>query len=160
MNRDEIIEAIGRNLFVQAYADFIEREFEGDEEVEDITDLPRPGPGEDWSDFAPETPAAASATALKAAESIERLNGCDLEALYSRATAACRAEPRGCEARTHTPEGFGSDLGMMLTGTGVSWFDDHANFPLKVPHVELHIFSLADLTAGEGDAGEVDERFF
>ena len=157
--RAQIMDAIARNLFVQAYADFLEREAEGDETTEDLTDLPRPGCGEDWDDFAPETSEAARGMARTAAASIERLNGCDLAVLFVRATEACEAHPGVCKSRTHTTEGFGSYLGMMVTGTGVSWFDDHAMFPLKVPDVEFHIFSRDELTAEAGELGRVDERF-
>jgi hypothetical protein len=157
--RDEIIGAIARNLFVQAYADFTQREPDGDDVREDLSDLPRPSAGEDWDDHAPETSEAARATARKAAESIERLSDCDLAELFVRATEACETPPGVCKSRTHTAEGLGSYFAMMLTGTGVSWFDDHARFPLMMPSVELHIFSRDELTAEAGDFGQVDERF-
>lgn len=150
---DKIIEAIARNLFVQAYANFIE----DDARTEDVSDLDRPGPGGDWYDHAPETSPAALECARKAAESIERLNGTSLEALFAQATEACKAGRR-CQKRTHTPEGFGSALGFILTGTGVSWYDDHEEFPLKIPSVEFHIFSRDGLTA-ESFSDTVDERF-
>jgi hypothetical protein len=156
---DEIIGAIARNLFVQAYADFIQYEPDGDDDREDLSDLPRPRAGEDWWDHAPETSGAAKATARQVAESIERLNGGDLADLFVRATEACETPPCVCKSRTHTAEGFGSYFAMMLTGTGVSWFDDHARFPLMMPSVEFHIFSRDELTAEAGDFGQVDERF-
>lgn len=33
-------------------------------------------------------------------------------------------------------EEFGNNLAWMAMGHGVSWFDDHEDFPLEVPHVE------------------------
>lgn len=39
------------------------------------------------------------------------------------------------------PDEFGSDLAMMGLGTGVSWFDDHANFELKMPRGEVTLVS-------------------
>ena len=34
---------------------------------------------------------------------------------------------------------FGHDLAMQAMGHGVSWFDDHHKFPLKVPHTEFYL---------------------
>lgn len=39
---------------------------------------------------------------------------------------------------------FGHCLAMMVTGTGVSWFDDHAKFDLRKPLVEWNFASVAD----------------
>src|SRR5690242_5832751 len=160
--REEIIEAMARTLFVLAYADFIERSEDDDNEEsdEDLSGLPRARGGEDWCDVAPATSGAALATAERAVMALERLNGCSLETIFARATAACvGATPRKCRSR-HDPEHFGSDLGMMLAQTGVSWFDDHAMFPLRVPSVEFHILCRADLTAAEDEQlATIDERF-
>lgn len=155
--RETIVKAIARSLFVQAYADYVERESNDGEEADDVSDLPRPGAGGDWKDYAPETSGAALATAEKAAASIERLNGVDLGVIFERAGMECALGR--CQRRRHTPEDFGSDLGMMLTGSGASWFDDHARFPLKVPSVSFYIFGRSDLTAGEEQAATVNERF-
>lgn len=156
--REEIIEAMARTLFVLAYADFVEDD-ERRDESEDLSDLPRARGGEDWCDVAPATSGAALATAERAVMALERLNGCSLETIFARATAACvGATPRKCHR--HDPEHFGSDLGMMLAQTGVSWFDDHAMFPLRVPSVEFHILCRADLIAGEdAPPATIDERF-
>ncbi len=40
---------------------------------------------------------------------------------------------------------FGSDLAMMIAGTGVSWFDDHAEFAFRWPDVEWTHIHLAKL---------------
>jgi len=39
---------------------------------------------------------------------------------------------------------FGSDIAMMALGTGVSWFDDHAQFELHVPEWYARGFELGD----------------
>jgi hypothetical protein len=136
----EILDGMARTLFLLAYADFVDREIEDDNPVDD---LPRPGGGEDWDDYAPETPATAKEAASSAAIQLGNANGCGLPELYRRATAACEAG--GCEKRTHTPAGFGSDLAMMVTGTGVCWFDDHADFPLSTDfYFEYHVFDRAE----------------
>ena len=36
-------------------------------------------------------------------------------------------------------EEFGHYLAMQGLGHGVSWFDDHARFPLVVPHTEFYL---------------------
>ena len=37
-------------------------------------------------------------------------------------------------------EEFGHYLAMQALGHGVSWFDDHAKFPLKLPHMEYDYY--------------------
>jgi hypothetical protein len=140
----EILDGMARTLFLLAYADFVEREIE---DGHDVDDLPRPGGGEDWDDLAPETPLSAREAATTASIQLCGQNGCALPELYRRATAAC--EDAGVTARRnhekHTPEAFGSDLAMMVTGQGVSWFDDHARFPLDASlHFEFHVFDRAE----------------
>jgi hypothetical protein len=147
-DRDTIIEAVAQNLFVQAYADFVEERDDG----EDKSDLSRPGGGQDWYDYAPETSPAALKLARKAVAAVERMNGCRVTTLFKRATKACK--DGRCEHRTHNLDGFGSDLGMMMTGTGVSWFDDHARFTVKVPLVEFNIMSRDEIKGGEGYVSE------
>jgi hypothetical protein len=134
----EILDGMARTLFLLAYADFVEREIEDGNNVDD---LPRPGGGEDWDDYAPETPLSAREAATTAAIALCGQNGCALPELYRRAMIAC-GDARCQRAKEHTPEAFGSDLAMMVTGQGVSWFDDHARFPL---HSSLYFeFCIGD----------------
>lgn len=42
------------------------------------------------------------------------------------------------------PEHFGRDLAMQAMGHGVSWFDDHKKFPIKIPHIECSMCSFDD----------------
>ena len=56
MNYSDITRAIARTLWLCAYADSIENG--------EITG-PRPGPREDWRDYAPETPAGALAAVAR-----------------------------------------------------------------------------------------------
>lgn len=52
--------------------------------------------------------------------------------LYDQACAADRLADKELDS----PEAFGSDLGMQIQGSGVSWFDDHAAFPMELPYME------------------------
>lgn len=144
--RDEIIEAMARNLHVQAYADYMD-EAECDE---DRSDLDRACGGQDWDDHSPETTQAAKDAAAEYAVRIEAMNnGWPLDRLYASATLECSIHG-GCTKRHHSPEHFGSDLGMMLTGTGVSWSDDHARTgEPKTPDIEFHYFSRAEFESEE-----------
>ena len=54
---------------------------------------------------------------------------------------------------------FGSDLALMALGHGVSWFDDHATFPLKVPSFEAYeLREIADETCGLPHAARAQPR--
>lgn len=64
---DEVLEAMARTLWVSAYADWADSE-EAPEDIE------RPGGGEDWADYAPETPIAAQQAAWELAEGYALLN--------------------------------------------------------------------------------------
>lgn len=37
---------------------------------------------------------------------------------------------------------FGTCLARMSSGDGISWFDDHAKFAIKVPHIDTYSFQL------------------
>ena len=44
----------------------------------------------------------------------------------------------GRHRREPNPRSFGFDLGMQGMGHGVSWFDDHPQFQIHIPHVEVY----------------------
>jgi len=103
----------------------------------------------DVFDAAPKTPACANKWALRVATDIAQLNGLGyltpyaaMEELYRRAEAANQAKGR----RTEPAHRFGSDLALQVLGHGVSWFDDNAEFELKLPHDE---FWMSNPTCGE-----------
>lgn len=98
--------------------------------------------GVDVFDAAPKTPTAAKTWALDMARQLAEMNGLDprhpyaaMEELYAKAVAANEAAGQDSEPA----ERFGSDLGLMITGAGVSWFDDNAKFDLKKPYGEFWI---------------------
>lgn len=135
-----------------------------EDERKERSSLPRPGAGGDWDDYAPETPPNAYALAGELWAMLEHENGCSVYVLANHAAAAdnpcqrCRGRGQACKlpgvmsayfeeceecnGRGSTSEvdseEFGSDLAMQAMGHGVSWFDDHKRFELKVPHVECN----------------------
>jgi len=128
--RDAFIEGAARCFFVCAFADFVEEE----EREDDGHEYAHPGCGGDWYDVAPEaTPPNAYAFAGELWARLEMLN---------KATAPCgvisllnqAAEANGVEEVD--AEEFGRDCAMMALGTGVSWFDDNADFPLETPYMD------------------------
>lgn len=139
--RDGFLEGAARAFFVCAYADFVE---EGHSTDNDLTDeertarleLPHPGPGGDWYNYAPATPPNAYALAGEMWAALQHANGeCGVYSLAERATAADGVEP--------DPEDFGRDFAMQYMGHGVSWFDDHAKFPMVMPHAEVSSYSFS-----------------
>lgn len=126
--RDSFLYGAARAMFVMAYADHVENSEE---------DLPRPGPGGDWYDYAPEAPPNAYALAGGMWSELHAANG---EAgVYSLALRAEAADGAPVDA-----EEFGRDLAMQYMGSGVSWFDDHAEFEVKIPHAEIGMYSFSD----------------
>lgn len=174
--RDAWLTGAARAFFVSAYADYVE---EGHSTDNDLTDderetrlaLPRPGGGEAWEHYAPESPPNAYALAGELWAKLERSNERSVYVLARDAARAdhpcerCNAtghaagdplndECAACDGHGYTedidPDEFGSDLAMQAMGHGVSWFDDHERFDLKVPHVECSEFSFSDDVYQEG----------
>lgn len=140
--RDAFLEGAARAFFVTAYADYVE---EGHSTDNDLTPderkarlkLPRPPGGKDWMDYAPTTPPNAYALAGELWAGLYHLNGeAGLYSLALRAEAADGVAPDS--------EMFGHYLAMQAMGHGVSWFDDHAKFEIKIPDIECGMCSFAD----------------
>lgn len=72
-------------------------------------------PSGDVYEAAPRTPARAKKWAREVADGIVALNGRSLSELYDVASRLGYGDDR---------EHFGSDLGLQVTGEGVSWTDD------------------------------------
>jgi hypothetical protein len=144
--RDEWIAGAARAFFVSAYADYCEDpdfcDDESDDDDDDRDELPRPGPREDWCDYAPTTPPNAYALAGELWAMLESKNGASVYALADRAKEADGEDP--------DPEDFGHDLAMQAMGHGVSWFDSHKAFPIEIPHMEVSSCSFSrDAYRGE-----------
>ena len=132
----------GRALFVSAYADACD---EGN-----LPDCDTAGPGDDWMDVSPDTPQTALDAGKRLALRIAALNGASIGELLNRAYAADGLDPECPD--TYEPKyrsDFGHYLAMQSLGHGVGWFDDHAEFPLKLPYVEFYIWG--QLPSGEFD---------
>lgn len=130
--RDGFIIGAARLFFVSAYADYVESD-----DCDD--DLPRASGGGDWYDVAPShTPINAFVLAGELWASLEHANKCSVYVLGARAHEADGGE-YSCDV---DPEEFGRCLAWMYMGSGVSWFDDHAQFEIEVPYAEISYLSF------------------
>ena len=115
--REEILTGLARNIYLNAYADTVE-------------DRGGSFGGGEINDMAPNTPPSAEAKAIEWLQELEEENRLDIERIWAKARFADWFENQ----LIPDPEDFGNDLSMMMIGHGVSWFDDHARFPLKEPY--------------------------
>jgi len=130
--RDEFIEGAARAFFVTAYADFVE----DPEREQGAYDYLAASCGADWMDCAPETtPPNAYALAGELWGALYHLNG--KAGVYTLALNAEAADGQPVDAKE-----FGHYLAMAAMGHGVSWFDDHADFPLETPYMECSGFTF------------------
>jgi hypothetical protein len=161
-----ILEGMARTLWLTSYADWADAHRDGD-----ASGIERPGPGGDWDDVAPETPQAA----VQAASDLEDLyiaaNDMGLADLFALAIATDRGEgdfdwPRITDNAnlglvrerlewSAVAADFGHGLAMMALGTGISWFDDHKEFPLGRVHFECHL-ETTELTWSGGSSDNVE----
>lgn len=114
--------------------------------------------GQRIEDIMPPIPEEAYILAKKCADSIAAANGKSLSELFDDAVKADEAD--GVDS-SDADESFGSDLAMQWMGHGVSWFDDHAEFPIKIPHGEAYeLQMLADETCDvvDDEDDELDEE--
>jgi len=125
---EAILEGMARALWVTSYADWVEQQGPTAQKK-----LGARG-GQDWSDVAPETPADALEAARDLYLAISRANN---ESPVDLLGTAARAD--GVKATRAYADSFGHCLAMQALGHGVSWFDDHKQFPLKFPkYFEAH----------------------
>lgn len=114
--------------------------------------------GQRIEDIMPPIPEEAYVLAKKCADSIEAANGKSLSELFDDAVKADEAD--GLDS-SGADESFGSDLAMQWMGHGVSWFDDHAEFPIKIPHGSGdELYFVADNTCDvvDDEDDELDEE--
>lgn len=129
--RDAFLYGAARAFFMTAFADYVEDE----DREDDGHEYPHPGPGGDWADVTPEPPPNAYALAGELWAGLYALNG--KAGPYTLANNAEAADGAPIDA-----EEFGHYLAMTAMGHGVSWFDDHKDFPLEVPHIECSLFTF------------------
>lgn len=152
--KDDFLTGAAKAFFCTAYADFVEEGYSTDNELTDDERearlaLPRARGGQDWMDWMPEVPPAAYALAGELWASLEAASKASVYVLANRAGRAehkcdhdC-ADP--CEAIDDIDaEEFGHYLAMQAMGHGVSWFDDHEEFEIEIPHVECSQCTFSD----------------
>jgi hypothetical protein len=92
----------------------------------------------------PEIPTEAWIMAGEVLGHVAQANG---KNIYQLLSAACKADGVEYPPGDEYQERFGECLAYMATGAGVSWFDDHATFKIKVPNFEEYdLRVLADET--------------
>lgn len=116
-----IINGMARAMWVMAWADELEERGHEDSWA-----------GCDLMDLAPETPCKAIELAWTLAGKYEQANGMSVICLLGSAQRADGNSTNDYEYETD----FGHYLAMMAMGHGVSWFDDHEEFYLKVPSID------------------------
>lgn len=141
-----IITAMARTLWLLAWADYQEQ----------VKENPLRG---EIADQAPETPESVIRYAHYVAGKIHHFTGGKAhDSLFFTFREALRADAlnlvKGDEAITayidkfqdskDLQDRFGHCLAMMVTGQGVSWFDNHEEFPLRVPRIEFSYLDLSD----------------
>jgi hypothetical protein len=134
MDLEDVYEGIARAFYVSAW---------GDKEEE----KGRCYPGQDLMDIAPETPEYVVRQAYRFVGHLEAINSLHIASLLAAAIKADLHDGRKPEDTV--PDGadeyarlFGHYLAMEGMGHGVCWWDDHAEFDLKVPHFEFSQFDL------------------
>jgi len=154
--KDEFLLAAAKAFFVSAYADFVEEGHSTDNELTKAErkarlSLPRPGAGENWSDYAPQTPPAAFALAGELWAALEAANKVSVYVLAERAEQADvehKSKCAKCDRDGFDAEEFGHYLAMQAMGHGVSWFDDHGDFEIEIPDIECSQCTFDDAAFG------------
>jgi hypothetical protein len=117
---DAFVNGMARILWGNAWADHAEEH--------DCFNLS----GQEVTEVMPEIPEVVYRKAERLSGAIEQANGLSLPAIFSQ---AMKAEGKTVEHEDYwgaDAEGFGSYLAHMAVGSGVSWFDDHAEFKLSL----------------------------
>ena len=122
-----MVDAMGRALFVSAWAD--RQEERGKALHGELMDL------------APRTSTEAKRAALRLEGQFQALNVGGLTVLLYKAAKAdgMDAYADGFYVSPDYARDFGHYLAMEALGHGVSWFDDHAKFDIKFPHIEFYL---------------------
>lgn len=121
----EILAGMERALWVTSWADWVENLSKEERKQHGV---PVSLSGLDFSKAATEAPPSALLAAQDLYLLIERANGKTPGELFQK---ACEVD--GCEWDDENAETFGHYLAMQSLKHGVSWFDDHKEFPIKFP---------------------------
>jgi len=93
--------------------------------------------GQELTEIAPPTPQYALYEAAGLLARLEVANGAGLAAILAKAGEADDLRNTIGQFMQADASAFGSDIALQAVGHGVSWFDDHAKFELKVPSIEF-----------------------
>lgn len=141
MSREIMIDGIATILWGSAWADHVEECGCANLSGCEITEI------------MPEIPKEAREHAERIASTYEKMNGCTLEALYQEAVLRDELEGITAPAKRSGPERFGECLAWEAMGAGVSWEDDHAEYPHEHPHdagvASCDLMYLAETTCPE-----------
>lgn len=100
-------------------------------------------------DVMPPPPDEAIDAAKKLIAAYEEANGVNVSTLYEQALAADEKDET-VDPEDSEPDAFGGDLVFMSLGTDMSWFDEHAEFPLVIPEFDNSALrKLADSQCAE-----------
>lgn len=151
---NEFQEGAARALWVDLYATQVAHLQE--DGFEDLYNELAPGPNEDWMDYAPDTPEAAYTEARDFETALIKANKVsNLDAIIRRAASADGIEDID-------EENFGYYTMMPALGYGVSWFDDHGDFTLRLPSWEagtdLHNAMYDYLQSLKGEYEDTEEN--
>jgi hypothetical protein len=122
-NTEEFAEGAARAVWVQAWADHQEQKG-------------KTLRGE-LMHQAPATPLSAYVWAGELMGRLAELNKSDIHRLSVKAVEADLARRRDVP---FSMVDFGHYMAMQALGHGVSWFDDHAQFAIKIPHMEYDFY--------------------
>lgn len=84
----------------------------------------------------PEIPDEAWLMSARLVGMIEQANERSVYCLYADAVRADTGQDEHVDFDSDDAERFGNCLAYQALGHGVSWFDDHAEFPLETPSFE------------------------
>ena len=116
----DMIRGIEDGIWLSAWASAMEETGRNDEVPRHIT-----------RGTAPEVPITGREHARRYALKLICENRATLEELWQRASEA--------DGQDVDAEALGYDLAMQGQGHGVSWFDDHAEFPIEIPRAEWYV---------------------
>lgn len=131
----DFVDGAARALWASAYISQVEELRDDEPELYDEL-----RPDREWLDVLPPTPTAAMADGQQFAEAVEQANRLPITNIIAIAAAAESVDVDDIDV-----DDFGWYASMAAMGEGVSWFDDHADFELRLPHWEpsVHVANVA-----------------
>lgn len=119
----EFQEGVAKALWINLYSSEVEEQ--------GLEDELGPGAGGDWEDVMPEVPPAVYEDAKEFSRQVAKANKAPINVLIALAASADEVDLDEIDE-----EDFGYYLTMSALGHGISWFDDHGDFDITLPHWE------------------------